>query len=121
MAFADAVALTPVPLTALAATSIAAALTAADGTNGNKFPVSANTILRVKNGSGAEITVTVHTNRVIGGLTLPDKTFTVALTTGDVLFRFGDPLDIFWYDAATRMGWITFSAVTTVTVKVYEA
>ena len=118
--FASAVALTPVPLTALAATSIAAALTAADGTNGNKFTVNPNTILRVKNG-GSQITVTVHVSKTVGGLVVPDLTFTVAATTGDTLFRFGDPLDIFWYDPATRTGWVEFSAVTTVTVKVYEA
>lgn len=121
MAFASAVALVPVPLTPLTETSIAAALTAADGTNGNTFPINPGTILRVKNGAGAPITVTVHTKRVIGGLTLPDDTFTVAATTGDVLYRFGDPLDIFWYDPATRYGWIEFSSATTVTVKVYEA
>lgn len=118
MAFADAVVLTPVSLTKLSAISIAAALTAADGTNGNKFLANPGTILRVKNESGSEITVTVHTNLVRAGLTLPDKTFAVPLTTGDVLFQFDD-LPAF-YQNDQKQVWVEFSDVTTVTVKVYQ-
>lgn len=119
MAFASAVSLTPVPLTPGAALSIAAALTAADGTNGNRFILNPNTFLRVKNGAGSQITVTVHTNRVIAGQTLPDDTFTVAATTGDVLYKFDQPIDVFW-QTGTNEAWIEFSSATTVTVKVYE-
>lgn len=119
MAFASAVSLVPVPLISGGELSIAAALTAADGTNGNRFILNPNTFLRVKNGAGAPITVTVHTNRVIAGLTLPDDTFAVAATTGDVLYKFAQPIDIYW-QAGTNEVWIEFSSATTVTVKVYE-
>lgn len=121
MAFASAVVLTPVAFTPGAATSIAAALTAADGTHGNRFILNPNTLLRVKNGSGSEITVTVNVNRAVGDLTVPDDTFTVPLTSGDVIWKPNQPLDMYWVDQATREAHIEFSAVTTVTVKVYEA
>lgn len=124
MAFADAVVLTPVTLTKLSAVVVSAALSAADGTNGNKFLANAGTILRVKNLSEAQITVTVHTNLVRAGLTLPDKTFTVAAATGiplvavDALFQFDD-LPAF-YQNDLKQVWVTFSAVTDVSVKVYQ-
>jgi hypothetical protein len=118
MAFNSAVALTPISPAALTATSVAAAaMTAADGTNGNKFVANANTILRVKNASGAQITVTLHTNRTVDGLTVPDKTFTVAATTGDVIFTGITPT--FWQNSSQEV-WIEFSAVTTVTVMVIQ-
>jgi hypothetical protein len=121
MSFASAVVLTPVAFTPGAATNIAAALSSADGTNGNRFILNPNTLLRVKNGSGAEITVTVNISRTIGDQTVPDETFTVPATTGDVIWKPIDPLDMYWIDKATREAHIEFSAVTTVTVKVYEA
>lgn len=114
MAFVDAVALTPIQLTELTAVSIAT-LAAADGTNGNKFVANRRSLLRVKNASGGSITVTLHTNYTVHGLTVPDKTFTVPATTGDVLFS--GFADIFDQDASGDV-WITFSAVTSVTVQV---
>lgn len=119
-AFASAVALTPIALIPGDIISISGALTAADGTNGNRFIVNPRTIMRVKNASGAPITVTVHTNYLVGGLALANDTFVVPATTGDVLFKFGDPLAIYVYDAATGQAWVEFSAVTTVTVAVYQ-
>ncbi len=121
MAFASAVVLTPVAFTPGASTSIAAALTAADGTHGNRFILNPNTLLRVKNGAGADITVTVNVNRMVGDLTVPDDTFTVTATTGDVIWKPNQPLDMYWIDPATREAHIEFSSATTVTVKVYEA
>lgn len=118
MAFADATPLTPLKLTALAATTLPS-LSAVDGTDGNTFPVSVGTLLRVINGSGGSITVTVHTNYERAGLALPDKTFTVS-ASGDVIFAFGDPIDTFWYDRATRMAWVEFSSGTSVTAAVYQ-
>lgn len=120
MAFASAVVLTPVPYVAGAALSIAAALTAADGTHGNRFIMNPNTVIRVKNASGSLITVTVNVNRTIADLTVPDDTFTVAATTGDVIWKPNQPIDLYWVDAATHEAHIEFSDVTTVTVKVYE-
>jgi hypothetical protein len=120
MAFASAVVLTPVPFVAGGALSIAAALTAADGTNGNRFIMNPNTVIRVKNGSGSQITVTVHISYAIGDQVLPDDTFTVALTSGDVIWKPTQPLEMYWYDKSTREAWIEFSSATTVTVKIYE-
>src|SRR6188508_54278 len=116
MAFASAVALTAISPSALASTSIAT-LTAADGTNGNKFVGNANTILRVKNASGAQITVTVHANRTVDGLTVPDKTFTVPLTTGDVIMTGWTST---FHQNSSKEVWIEFSAVTSVTVQVIQ-
>lgn len=116
MAYADAVALTPINLSDLTAVSVAT-LAAADGTNGNKFIANKNTIYRVKNASGSQITVTVHSNFTKDGLTLPDKTFVVAATTGDVFYT--GFTSTFWQDS-DKYVWTTYSAVTTVTVAVYQ-
>lgn len=116
MAFANAVALTPISPAALAATAITT-FANADGTNGNKFTGNANTILRVKNASGGQITVTVHANRTVDGLTVPDKTFTVAATTGDSIFT--GFTSTFWQNDSKEV-WIEFSAVTSVTVQVIQ-
>lgn len=114
MAFADAVALTPIELTPMAAVSLAT-LTAVDGTNGNKFVANKNTILRVKNASGGQITVTVHVNYTVHDLVVPDDTFTVAATTGDVAYTGFQ--DIFDQNAVGEV-WVTFSAATSVTAQV---
>ena len=113
--FASAVALTPIQLAPLAATSVAT-MTTPDATNGNKFVVKPGTILRVKNASGSQITVTVHTAYTRNGLTLPNLTFTVPLTTGDVEFKFPEVVKDFYYSGKTA--WVEFSAVTTVTCQV---
>lgn len=116
MAFASAVALTPIRPTARAAVSIAT-LTAADGTHGNRFAINRKTLLRVKNASGSSITVTLNITKTRDGLTLSNVTFTVPQTTGDViwtgfseLFETGD----------TGEAHVTFSAVTSVTVQVIQ-
>lgn len=116
MAFASAVALTPIQLTALTDISIAT-LAAADGTNGNRFVCNRNTIFRVKNGSGAPITVTVHANYSRDGLTLPDKTYSVAATTGDEVIT---GLTDTFLQSGTNEAWVEYSAVTTVTVQVLQ-
>lgn len=117
MSYAAAVALTPIQAVALTAVSIAT-LTAADATNGNKFSANKHTLLRVKNGSGSIVTVTVHVNYTKSGLVLPDLTFTVPATTGDVIF--GGFSNLFDEDTADLDvdAWVTFSAVTTVTCQV---
>lgn len=113
--FASAVALTPIQLAPLSAVSVAT-MTTPDGTNGNKFVVKAGTILRVKNASGAQITVTVHTSYTRNGVALGNVTFTVPLTTGDVSFRFPEVVKDFYYSGKTA--WVEFSAVSSVTAQV---
>jgi hypothetical protein len=114
MPFSSAVAVTPIALQALAATSIAT-LVNADGTNGNKFVANRRTLLRVKNTSGSPITVTVNTNYSIYGLAVPDKTFTVPATSGDVIFTGFE--EIFDQNAQSEVH-VEFSAVTNVTLQV---
>lgn len=116
MAFADAVALTPIALVEKAATSVAT-LAAVDGTNGNKFYANAKTLLRVKNASGAPITVTVNTNRSVEGLAVADDTFTVAATTGDVVYT--GFTDIFHQNATGEVH-VEFSSGTSVTAQVIQ-
>lgn len=113
--FASAVALNPIQLAPLSTVSVAT-MTTPDGTNGNKFVVKPGAILRVKNASGAQITVTIHVNYKRQGLTLPNLTFTVAATTGDVEFQFPQVVKDFYWSGKTA--WVEFSAVSSVTCQV---
>jgi hypothetical protein len=116
MPFSSAVAIPPIPMVNKTAVSIVTLVTP-DATNGNKFFANANTLLRVKNGSGSIITVTVHTTRLVEGQAVADATFTVPATTGDVLYAGFSTIF-----AQNQQGevWVTFSAVTTVTVQVIQ-
>lgn len=116
MAFADAVALTPIQYVDKAAVSVAT-MTAVDGTNGNKFPANKKTILRVKNASGGVITATVHSNRQVEGLVVADDTFTIPATTGDV--EYTGFSDVFHQNANGEV-WVTFSSGTSVTAQVKQ-
>lgn len=73
-------ALTPI-LTAEA--GVNAALVAADATNGMVYPANPKSIVHVKN-TGTAATLTVRTNDVVAGLTLPDRTIALPATTGEV-------------------------------------
>ena len=57
-------------------------LVAADETHGNKFADNGRTFLRVVNASAGDIVVTVHAERTIDGLVVPDLEVTVK-ATGD--------------------------------------
>lgn len=117
MAFASAVAITPTPLTPLTAINVATLPVSPDATHGNKFVANKYTILRVKNASGSQITVTVVMNRTVDGQTVPSDTFTVALTTGDVMYTGFTANN--WMNESNEVH-VTFSAVTSVTVAVYQ-
>lgn len=116
MAFADAVALTPVAMVEKTAVSVAT-LGAVDGTNGNKFFANGKTLLRVKNAAGSQITVTVNTTRTVEGLAVADDTFTVAATTGDVVYSGFS--DIFHQNEAGEVH-VEFSSATSVTAQVIQ-
>lgn len=117
--YASAVALTPIQLTPGTTKSVAT-MTAVDGTDGNKFSARNGTQLRVKNASGSQITVTVHTNFTKAGLALPNLTFTVPLTTGDVVFQFDNSVEIFWQSRSSKQVWVEFSSPTSVTAQVIQ-
>jgi hypothetical protein len=116
MAFASAVVLTPIQLVARSAVSIAS-LTAADATHGNRFACNKRTQFRVKNASGAPITVTVNVTALRNGLALADATFSVPATTGDVIWTGFD--SVFEQDD-TGHAHITYSGVTSLTVQVIQ-
>lgn len=117
MAYASAVALTPIPLTPLTAIDNTTAGVTPDATHGNKFPANRFTLLRVKNSNGSSRTVTVNVNRTIDGQTVPDDTFTVGANTGDVIYTGFTENN--WMDENKNVH-IEFSAVTGVTVLVYQ-
>lgn len=116
MAFADAVAITPIAMADKTAVATGTFVTP-DGTNGNKFFANANTLLHVKNTNAATRTVTVNTNRSVEGLAVADATFTVAANTGDVTWSGFS--SIFHQNQAGEVH-IEFSAVTNVTVQVIQ-
>lgn len=116
MAFADATALTPIRMSEKAAVSVAT-LSSVDGTNGNKFFANSKTLLRVKNASGGSVTVTVKSNREVEGLAVADDTFSVAATTGDVIYSGFSPV---FHQNTTGEVWITFSSGTSVTAQVIQ-
>ena len=117
MAFADATAVTVTTLPTRTATSIASGtLTAVDGTNGNKFVANRDTILRVVNGSGGSLTVTVNTNYTVYGLTVPDATFTVA-NSGDVLWT---GFETIFHQNEQKQVHVEFSTGSSVTMAVYQ-
>jgi hypothetical protein len=97
-------------------------LVAATATHGNKALNDGKTWLRVKNGSASPITATINTNRTIDGLTVPNLTVTIAATGDGTGLDHQDigpfPMDTF--NQSDGYVWITFSAVTTVTVGAFR-
>ena len=120
MAYASAVALTVVPLTRNGVSSDET-MVAATATHGNKFLNDGRTFLRVINGDASPITATVYVERTIDDLVLPDLEVTIAATAD------GDGLDDLLIGPFTTnfqqtdgYVWVTFSAVTSVTVGVFR-
>lgn len=116
MAFADAVAITPIALVGKAAVATGTFVTP-DATNGNKFFANENTILHCKNTNAATRTVTIDVTREVEGQAVADDTFTIPANTGDVMYTGFS--EIFRQNAAGEV-WVTFSAVTDVTVQVLQ-
>lgn len=57
--------------------------------DGNAFINDGNTILHVKNGSGGSLTLTVQTNRIVGGVTVQDHTVSVPAGEERIIGLFG--------------------------------
>ncbi|MFJ2579969.1 hypothetical protein [Kitasatospora aureofaciens] len=85
---------------------------------GDKVSLSAaNTFLHVKNGSASSITVTVTTqNNSYKGLTVPDRTVTVAASGEQMI----GPLDAQLHADINQQASIGYSAVTSVTVAAFR-
>lgn len=87
------------------------AFTAA-GAGGDTCPPDDRVALRVKNGSGSSITVTIVAPGSTWGVAIPDPTVSVPATTGDVLIALPPGLA----DPATGLVGVSYSATASVTV-----
>jgi hypothetical protein len=56
--------------------------------DGNAFLNDGNTILHVKNGSGGSLTLTVQTNKIVGGVTVQDHQITIGAGTERIIGLF---------------------------------
>jgi len=100
-----------VPVTGITPAFVAA------GAGGDTCQPDDRTFLRVKNGSGGAITVTVVVPGSDYAQAKPDVAVSVPATTGDVLIHLPASLA----DLATGLISWTYSAVTTVTVALVRA
>lgn len=97
----------------LARTGLTPSFTACAG-GGDTFVNDGRTFLRVKNGSGSPITVTVTPQQLVDGLAVTPRTVSIPATTGDVSFGpFGPE-----YNDTNNIAYITYSGVTTLTIAV---
>lgn len=116
MAYASAVALTPVDITR-DGKSLSKTPVTPTATHGNKFPNDGKTFLYVENGSVSDITVTIDVNKQTDGLELPDKVITVK-ATGDANGLDKQLIGPFsqTFNQADGYVWAVCSAVTTVKI-----
>jgi hypothetical protein len=120
MAYASAVALT-VQEISRAGKAVSKAMVTPTATHGNKFLNDGRTMLRVKNGSAAPITVTIDCPATLDGQAVTDLTVTINATADANGLDFQDigpfPASFSQTDGYV---WATFSAVTDVTVGAYR-
>lgn len=78
---------------------------------------AANTFIHVKNGGGSTVTVTITTqNNQVDGLTLPDRTVTVAASGEQMI----GPISAGRHADVNGQASIGYSAVTSVTVAAFR-
>ena len=120
MAYASAVALTPVQI-ARAGVSSDKTLVAPTATHGNKVINDGKTFLRVINGSASPITVTVDVVGEVDGQTLADLVVTVA-ATGDADGKDDQLIGPFTktFEQADGYIWAVCSAVATVQIGAFR-
>ncbi len=114
MAYASAVVVTPTDLSSsgLDVTTLGTTPTA---THGNKVLNDGRTTVDINNGDISPITVTVKVNSSTDGLSLPDKTVTIA---AGKRYRIGPFKPI--YNQADGYVWIICSSVTSVTMAAHR-
>ncbi|MEV4749072.1 hypothetical protein AB0K21_22060 [Streptosporangium sp. NPDC049248] len=106
----------PVTLMTRAGHNLAAALPTPAIADGHMFTNNGRRMVRVKNSNGASRTVTVQIPGEVEGQAVPDRTYTVAATTGDVLIP---PLPGV-YNQANGKVYLDYSDPAGVTVEVLE-
>ena len=106
----------PITRAGLSPTFVAAPATGAG--NGISFSNNGRRYLRIKNAGGTACVVTVNVGATVDGNVVAGKTFTVPITTGDVIAGPWPPGD---YNAGDGTVTVDFSFVTSVTVAVLEA
>ena len=90
-------------------------VSAAEG--GDEFLNTGDCYFEIKNGSGAEITLTIETPAKIEGIDIAEITVAVAATTG--VKRVG-PFDPAIFNSSNGRVVVTYSAHTTVTVGAFK-
>jgi hypothetical protein len=92
---------------------------AANASGGQMFANNGRRILRVKNGSGSAVTVTVNIPATLDGVAPANggKQITVPATTGDMVIG---PFPSTTYNQADGKVYVDFSAATSVTLAVLE-
>lgn len=120
MAYASSVALT-IQEISKTGKSVTEDLIAPTATHGNKFINNGKTFLRVKNGSGGDITVTIDTPGTVSGLAIADLVVTVKATGDANGLDFQDigPFDTN-FNQSDGYVWAVFSAVTDILVGAYR-
>ncbi len=120
MAYASAVALT-VQEISRTGKAVQYPLVAATATHGNKFRNDGKTICRIKNGSGGDITATFDAPGSIDGQAINELAVVIKATGNGTGLDF---LDIGPFTAVFNQAdgyvWVTFSAVTSLTVGAFH-
>ncbi|MFH8805480.1 hypothetical protein ACH4F6_39065 [Streptomyces sp. NPDC017936] len=106
--------LTSTKVTVAAGVVDVAAQATAAASGGDTAPVGPGRFLYVNNGGASSVTVTLATPGSVSGLALPDPTYTVAAGKHAII-----PLANIFRGATGRAS-ITYSAVTSVTVRPFE-
>jgi hypothetical protein len=84
---------------------------------GNSFRLSTGRFMHVKNGSGGSVTVTIPTPGTVDGLAIADRSVAVP-AAGERLIALGTAGT---YKQAGGVAFVDYSAVTSVTVAVFDA
>lgn len=108
-------AMTALTVQPLASHSLEPVYTAANA-DGHKFYNDGHTLLHVKNTNAAPVTVTIATPGTVDGLAIADWTVSVDATTGDTMIGLLPPAVYNQTGTDAGMVYVTFSAVTNVTV-----
>lgn len=100
----------------LTSVGLAPTYAAADNTNGEQIANNGRRLLHVKNASGGSLTVTVRMPTIVDGLTVPDRTVTVAAGADKLI----GPFPSAYTQAADGNVYVDYSTGTSITRAVLE-